>query len=139
VDARVTLARVLLLVSVSAFAIVGAGYLAAPGAMLSIVGIPSDPTSDFLMRTEGVALLSGAVFIWAARDASSTAARVVLGGLAFYFIVGSVVDLGAWLQHIVGPAALPSAVVRIAIGALCLITVSLLRRSNASGDHGIGA
>jgi hypothetical protein len=33
--------------------------------MLSIVGIPSEATTGFLLRTEGVAMLAAAGIIWA--------------------------------------------------------------------------
>jgi hypothetical protein len=130
-----TLARALLLFSVASFAVVGLAYLLVPGTMLSVVGIPSSATSDFLMRTEGVALLSGAVFIWAGRDVSSTAARLVLLGLALYFILGSAVDLAAFVQGIVGSAAVPSVVVRTAIGMLCLASVAVMGRPQSSASE----
>jgi hypothetical protein len=47
---------------------------------------------------------------------------VALAALAGYFVVGSVVDLSAFAQGIVGPASVPSAVVRIALGLACLVT-----------------
>ena len=47
----------LIRVSTVLFAVIGLGYLVAPSAMPSIVGIDAEPTADFLMRTEGVALL----------------------------------------------------------------------------------
>ncbi len=55
-----TLARALVLVSIVAFAMTGIGYLVAPGAMLSVVGIGGTPTETFLIRTEGVALIAAA-------------------------------------------------------------------------------
>ena len=116
--------RVLLTVSAAAFTLVGLGYLAAPGAMLSVVGILSSPTNDHLMRTEGVALLTGAALIWVARDTAGPGLRVALGALAFYFVIGSVVDLLAWSSGIVGSAAVPSAAIRIALGGLCLIAAA---------------
>lgn len=48
-----TLARTLLQLSSVVFAIVGIGYLGAPGTRLSIVGISSDATTDFLLRHRG--------------------------------------------------------------------------------------
>jgi hypothetical protein len=132
----VNLARALLLVSVASFGLIGLAYLVVPGTMLSIVGIEADATTDFLMRTEGVALLTGAIFIWAARDGQSAASQIVLLGLGFYFIVGSVVDLAAWTQGVVGQASVPSAVARIVIGGLCLLSVALLRRGDRSATPG---
>ena len=55
-----TLSTVLIRVSAVIIALIGLGYLVAPSAMLSIVGIGAAPTTDFLVRTEGVALLTGA-------------------------------------------------------------------------------
>lgn len=61
--------------------------------MLSIVGIGAAPTTDFLMRTEGVALLTGAGLLWAVRTGTSPQPRIALASLAAYYIVGSLVDL----------------------------------------------
>jgi hypothetical protein len=115
----VTLSTALIRVSAILFAVIGLGYLVAPSAMLSIVGIDAEPTSDFLMRTEGVALLTGAGFLWAVRAGTSGQRQVVLLSLAGYYVVGSLVDLAAFNDNIVGPASLPSAVIRIAVGAGC--------------------
>jgi hypothetical protein len=41
------------------------GYLVAPAAVLSIVGIDSDPQLDFVLRTLGVALLALVPSVWA--------------------------------------------------------------------------
>ena len=89
--------------------------------MLSIVGIPAAPTTDFLMRTEGVALLTGAGLLWAVRDGSSPQRQIALASLAAYYIVGSLVDLAAFNDGIVGTASVPSAVIRIAVGVLCAV------------------
>ena len=101
------------------FAVIGIGYLIAPSAMLSIVGITAAPTTDFLMRTEGVALLTGAGVLWAVRDGASDQRRIALAALAAYYIVGSLVDLAAFNDGIVGTASVPSAAIRIAVGVLC--------------------
>ncbi len=73
------------------------------------------------MRTEGVALLSAAGFLWAVRDGRPDQLRLVLAALAGYFVVGSLVDLAAFTEGIVGAASVPSAVLRIAIGAVCVL------------------
>jgi len=117
----VTLSTGLIRVSAVIFVVVGLGYLVAPSAMLSIVGISAAPTTEFLMRTEGVALLTGAGFLWAVRDGSSRQCQVILGALAGYYVVGSLVDLAAFNGNIVGPAAVPSAAIRIAVGLLCAV------------------
>jgi hypothetical protein len=71
----VTLSTGLIRVSAVLFAVIGLGYLVAPSAMLSIVGIDAEPTADFLMRTEGVALLTGAGFLWVSERAPDVSAK----------------------------------------------------------------
>ena len=78
------LARSLLLLSAVVFAVTAIGYLVVPGVMLSVVVVASNGTADFLIRTEGVALLAGAVFLWAARSGPPGLIRVVLAGLGIY-------------------------------------------------------
>ena len=114
-------ARLLMYVSAASFAFVGIAYLVVPASALAVVGIPSSPTSDFLLRTEGVALLTGAGLVWAVRDGSTTQLRVALVALAGYFVVGSIVDLSAFSQGVIGPASVPSAAIRITLGLACLV------------------
>ena len=114
----------LLLLSVLVFALTGIAYLVAPGAALSIVGIESAATSDFLLRTESVALLSAAGLIWAVKDAGVRPVRIALVALAVYYVLGSIIDLAAFRDGVVGAASVPSAAVRIFIGGLCLVAVS---------------
>ena len=109
----------------------GLAYLLVPGLALAVVGVESATTTDFLLRTEGVALVCAALFIWAARDGSTRQVHLVLVGLAVYYILGSLVDLAAFAQGIVGVASVPSAAVRIALGGLCLIAAARLSRSSA--------
>jgi hypothetical protein len=115
----VTLSTGLIRLSAVLFAGIGLGYLIAPSAMLSIVGISAAPTTDFLMRTEGVALLTGAGFLWAVRAGASPQRRIALASLAAYYVVGSLVDLAAFNDNTVGTASVPSAVIRIGVGVLC--------------------
>jgi hypothetical protein len=126
--------RALLLISAIAFFVTGLGYLLIPGTMLSVVGIASAATSDFLIRTEGVALISAAVFVWAVRDAGPGPTATVLVGLSVYYVLGSVVDLAAFLQSIVGPASVPSAAVRIVLGCLCAWAAAGPRRRDSSAS-----
>ena len=63
------------------FAVTAIGYLVVPGVMLSVVGVASNDTADFLIRTEGVALLTGAMFLWAGRSGPPRLIRIVLAGL----------------------------------------------------------
>ena len=116
-----TLSTGLIRASAVIFAVIGLGYLVVPSAMLSIVGISAVPTTDFLMRTEGVALLTGAGFLWAVCEGTGGQRRVALASLAAYYVVGSLVDLAAFNSNIVGAAAAPSAVIRIAVGVLCAV------------------
>jgi hypothetical protein len=57
--------------------------------MLSVVGVASNGTSDFVIRTEGVALLAGAVFLWASLSGSPELIRMMLAGLGVYYVLGS--------------------------------------------------
>ena len=118
------LARALLLISVAVFAVTGIAYLVAPGQMLSIVGIPSTPTSDFLLRKIGVALLCGAGFLWAIRAGRPEQLRVVLIALGAYYFLSSAVDLSAFVNDVVGLPSVPSAALRIAVGVVCLLAAA---------------
>ncbi len=100
--------------------------------MLSVVGIPSSATVEFLMRTEGVALLAGAGFLWAAIDARPTQQRIVLFALATNYVLSSIVDLLAFNDAIVGSLAVPSIVIRLAVGALCVFAAMRSTRSESS-------
>jgi hypothetical protein len=112
----VPVARFLLVVAAVAFAVTGLGYLFVPGAMLGVVGITGTPVTEFLIRTEGVALVTGAALWWVLRGASGRSMRLALLALAFYCVLGSIIDLAAFSQGIVGPLSIPSAVARIALG-----------------------
>lgn len=114
------------------FAATGLGYLLVPGAMLSVVGIESTATTEFLIRTEGVAMLAAAGFLAAAFDARPARQAVVLACLAAYFVLSSIVDLMAYRDAIVGSLAVPSIAVRLVVGAACAwAAVSLRTRSRA--------
>jgi hypothetical protein len=128
------LARSLLSLSAIVFAVTAVGYLVLPGVMLSVVGVASNGTTDFLIRTEGVALLAGAVFLWAARSGPPRLIRIVLVGLGIYYVVGSLVDLAAFAQGLVGTASVPSAAVRIFVGALCFMAVATVTAAARAGE-----
>jgi hypothetical protein len=121
---RATLSTLLLVLSTVVFAVTGLGYLVAPGLMLAVVGIESGATADFLLRTEGVALLCGAGLLWAARGSATTPRRIALVSLGAYYIIGSIVDAAAFLQGVVGPASVPSVAVRIVLGVFCLFSAA---------------
>jgi hypothetical protein len=46
---------------------------------------------------------------------------VALLAIAFYMVIGSVVDVRAYLDSLVGAASLPSAAVRIAVGVVAIV------------------
>jgi hypothetical protein len=96
------------------------------------VDIESTPDSEFLLRTEGVALLFGAALVWVLRSGDSRGRRVGLLSLAGYYILSSVVDLAAFAQGIVGPASVPSAGIRIAVGGLCLVAAWYASRRHSA-------
>jgi hypothetical protein len=94
------------------------GYLVAPAAMLTIVGITSNPQLDFVLRTSGVGLLAQMPGAWALRtDTSSRTAPAVAAGLVGYLVLSAVVDFHAYLQALVSFAAVPSIVLRLGLGA----------------------
>ena len=130
-----SLAKGLLLLSAALFGVTGVGYLVSPGGMLSVVGIPSAATNDFLLRTGGVALLAGAGLLWAVRDGTTVQVRLVLFTLSVYYVLGSLVDLAAFAQGVVGTASVPSAAVRILIGGACLLAAARLEGPTAGGDQ----
>jgi hypothetical protein len=100
------------------------GYLLVPSAMLSIVGIQGNPQVDFLVRALAAALLALAPGAWAARRRDDTPSqRGILVGLAAYLFASSLVDLHAFVNDVVGVAALPSIAVR---AILCAVVVWLI-------------
>ena len=117
------MARGLVLISVVAFAVSGVLMVIVPGAMLNVVDVAIDSNTKFLLRTEGIALLFGAVILWAVRDARPPAMRIALLGLAGYYILSATVDLAAYSDQTVGTTALPSAAIRIVLGLLCLVAI----------------
>jgi hypothetical protein len=108
------------------------GYLLAPAAMLRIVGIDSNPQVDFLLRTLAAALLALSPGAWAARRRDDTSAqRGVLVGLAAYMFASSLVDLHAFVNDIVGVAAVPSIALRALLGAVIVWLIPARRRPRA--------
>jgi hypothetical protein len=97
------------------------GYLIFPSAMLSVVGIASNPQMDFLVRTLAAALVALIPSSWAARKRENASLyRSVILGLALYMFLSSVVDLHAYLTNIVGGASIPSIVLRVLLGGSLL-------------------
>ena len=117
--------RTLLWLAAVALVAVGIAYVVVPGAALGIVAIDATPTTEFLLRTQGVALVAAGAFLLLVPSTRSWRTRSALLAVAAYLIAGSVVDVRAYLDGIVGSAALPSAVVRIAAGALCILAAGV--------------
>lgn len=129
-----TSARAIVSLSIVAFAATGLGYVIAPSALLAVVDIDQTPTAAFLLRTEGVALIAAAGFLWATLGCDPTRQRVVLISLAAYYLLGSAVDLMAFREGIVGSLAAPSVVIRVVVGGLCLLAAARSSRSD-DGDR----
>src|ERR1044071_9587291 len=94
------------------------GYLIFPSAMLSVVGIKSNPQMDFLVRTLAAALVALIPGTWSARKKgnSSLFPRVVFG-IAIYIFLSSAIDLHAFFQQIVNGASIPSIIFRVVLGS----------------------
>jgi hypothetical protein len=133
-DPTMKLARSLIFLSAVVFAVTAIGYLVVPGVMLAVVGVASTGTADFLIRTEGVALLAGAVFLWAARSGPPGLIGIVLVGLGVYYVLGSLVDLAAFAQGLVGTASVPSAALRILLGVLCFVAAGRVTAAGRAGE-----
>jgi hypothetical protein len=113
---KIIITFIIFLFAASAF-----GYFIFPASMLKIVGMTSNTQLDFLVRTLAAALVALIPSAWAVRNKSdSPVYRSVLIGLAVYMFLSSAVDLHAYLNNIVGFAALPSIVFRILLGGVIL-------------------
>jgi hypothetical protein len=107
-------------------------YFVAPAASLRIVGIASDPTEQFLLRTLAAALLAFVVSLWLAAVRPSTSLRNGLGwGAITDLVASSLVDLAAYMGGIVSVLSVPSATLRI---ALAVWLVVLQRRGGYPDD-----
>ncbi len=133
------LTRTLLWLAAVALVAVGIAYVVVPGAALGIVAIEATPTTEFLLRTQGVALVAAGAFLLLIPSTRSWRTRSALLAVAGYLIAGSVVDVRAYLDGIVGSAALPSAVIRIAAGALCILAAIARARPVATARVGAPA
>ena len=122
------LTRALLFLAGIALAAVGVAYALLPGTALGIAGIAVDPTREFLFRAQGVALVAAGVLLLLIPAGGGWRTRSALVAVAGYLIIGSVVDLRAYLDGLVGGAAVVSATARIAAGALCVLAVLNRRR-----------
>lgn len=110
------------------------GYLLVPSAMLRIVGIEGNQHVDFLVRTLAAALLALSPGAWAARRRDNTSSqRGVLVGLAAYMFASSLVDLHAFINNIVGVAAVPSIALRLLLGAVVVWLIPAGKRRSTQG------
>jgi hypothetical protein len=117
----VRLTKALLWLAAVAFVAIGLAFAVVPGVPLGFLGIAASPATEFLLRSEGVALVATGLLLVLIPPARSWRTRFALLAVAAYLIVGSVVDLRAYLDGVVGAAVLPSAAIRIAAGALCVL------------------
>jgi hypothetical protein len=103
------------------FAASAIGYLIFPSAMLSIVGITSNVQMDFLVRTVAAALVALIPSAWSARKRGNASLyQSVILGLVIYMFLSSVVDLYAFLTHIVNSVSIPSIILRVVLGGVLL-------------------
>jgi len=103
------------------FAVSAIGYLIFPAAMLSIVGITSNSQMDFLVRTLAAALVALIPSSWSARKRGNASQFPgIVFGLATYMFLSSIVDLHAFLTHIVNSTSIPSIALRVVLGAALL-------------------
>ena len=115
------LSRVLWLLLV-VFGVSALAYVVAPSASLRVVGIASDPTERFLLRTLAAALLAFVVPLWLAATRPSTSLRHgLVWGAITYLVASSLVDLAAYMGGIVSGLSLPSAAVRIALAVWLVV------------------
>ena len=103
------------------FAASATGYLIFPSAMLGVVGITSNNQMDFLVRTLAAAFVALIPSSWSVRKRENTPLhQSVIFGLAIYMFLSSVVDLQAFLTHMVNSTSIPSIILRVLLGAVLL-------------------
>jgi hypothetical protein len=59
---------------------------------------------------------------------------IVLVGLGVYYVLGSLVDLAAFAQGLVGTASVPSAALRILLGVLCFVAAGRVTAAGRAGE-----
>jgi hypothetical protein len=115
------LSRVLWLLLV-VFGATALAYFVVPAASLRVVGIASDPTERFLLRTLAAALLAFVPPLWLAATRPSTSLRYgLVWGVITYLVASSLVDLAAYIGDIVSYLSIPSAAVRIVLAGWLVI------------------
>jgi hypothetical protein len=104
------------------FAATALAYFVVPAASLRVVGIASDPTERFLLRTLAAALLAFVVPLWLAATRPSTALRCgLVWGVVTDLVASSVVDLAAYMGDIVSGLSIPSAAIRIVLAGWLVV------------------
>jgi hypothetical protein len=104
------------------FGVSALAYFVAPATSLHVVGIASDPTERFLLRTLAAALLALVVPPWLAAAQPSTSLRHgLVWGVVTYLVASSLVDLAAYMGGMVSGLSVPSAAVRIALAVLLVV------------------
>jgi hypothetical protein len=97
-------------------------YFVVPAASLRVVGIASEPTALFLLRTLAAALLAFVPPLWLAAARPSTSLRYgLLWGVVTYLVASSLVDLAAYMGDIVSGLSIPSAAVRIVLAGWLVV------------------
>ena len=115
------LSRVLWLLLV-VFGATALAYFVVPAASLRVVGIASDPTERFLLRTLAAALLAFVPPLWLAAARPSTSLRYgLVWGVITYLVASSLVDLAAYMGDIVSYLSIPSAAVRIVLAGWLVV------------------
>ena len=115
------LSRVLWLV-LGVFGFTALAYFVASSASLRVVGIASDPTERFLLRTLAAALLAFVPPLWLAAARPSTSLRYgLVWGVITYLVASSLVDLAAYMGDIVSYLSIPSAAVRIVLAGWLVV------------------
>jgi hypothetical protein len=115
------LSRVLWLLLV-VFGATALAYFVVPAASLRVVGIASDPTARFLLRTLAAALLAFVPPLWLAAARPSTSLRYgLMWGVVTYLVASSLVDLAAYMGDIVSGLSIPSAAVRIVLAGWLVV------------------
>jgi hypothetical protein len=116
-----SLSRVLWLLLV-VFGATALAYFVVPAASLRVVGIASDPTERFLLRTLAAALLAFVPPLWLAAARPSTSLQFgLVWGMITYLVASSLVDLAAYMGDIVSNLSIPSAAVRIVLAGWLVV------------------
>jgi hypothetical protein len=90
--------------------------------LLRVVGIASDPTERFLLRTLAAALLAFVPPLWLAAARPSTSLQFgLVWGVITYLVASSLVDLAAYMGDIVSNLSIPSAAVRIVLAGWLVV------------------